>query len=70
MSELGRISKDYYMYIGPANHDITVLSDKARLLYQDDKFIFKKRDAVKVNDKVIYYTASLRRVWEDEDENA
>lgn len=69
-TEIGRSEKDYYFYVGPANHDITALSENAVLIAGDKKFLFKKRDAVAVGEDVIYYTGALLKIQEgDYNEN-
>lgn len=66
-TEIGRVSADYYTYIGPFDHNILSLSDKAYLIADGVKYIFKKRDAVKMGDRVLYYRGILRKVWEEND---
>lgn len=66
-TEIGRVSADYYTYIGPFDHNILSLSDDAYLLADGIKYIFRKRDSVKMGDKVVYYRGILRKVWEEND---
>ena len=61
-TELGGVLNEYYLYIGASNHDITKLSDDAVALIGDDRYEFKHKDSVKINDKTIYYTAILRKL--------
>jgi len=68
LSEIGYISKDYYTYIGPFDHDITALSRDAVVLSDGRKYIFKKRERILCQSKILFYFAILKRVWEDEDE--
>lgn len=70
ITEIGKVNRDYYLYIGPANHDITALSGNALLIIGDEKFVFKKRDAVKTGDEIIYYTAAVRRIREEAESEA
>lgn len=64
-TEIGMVSADYYTYIGPFNHNILALSENAVLHADGIKYIFRKRDSVKLENKVLYYTGILKRVWED-----
>lgn len=66
-TEIGRVRFDYYTYIGPFDHNILVLSDGAFLYSGGNKYIFKKRDAVLLDNKVLYYSGILRKVWENHD---
>lgn len=66
-TEIGRVSADYYTYTGPFDHNILSLSDKAVLYADGTKYVFKKKDAVKFEDRVLYYNAVLRKVWEQND---
>ena len=61
-TEIGRVSADYYTYIGPFDHNILSLSENAYLITEDAKFIIKKRDAVKMGNKVLFYRGVLRKV--------
>ena len=67
-TEIGKVSADYYTYIGPHNHDILALSEDACLYADGEKYIFKRRAAEKMNDEIIYYSAVVRKVWEDPDD--
>lgn len=58
-SEIGLVDPEYYLYIGPSNHDITALSEKAYLETTDGCFSFMRRDCVRKGDEVIYYTGIL-----------
>ncbi|MCM1285169.1 MAG: hypothetical protein NC213_08275 [Acetobacter sp.] len=63
-TELGEALSVYYLYAGPYNHDITVLSDDAVLVYNDEKYEFKYKDAVKIKDETVYYSGVLRKIRE------
>lgn len=67
-TEIGKVSADYYTYIGPYNHDILALSENACLYADGEKYIFKRRAAEKMNDEIIYYSGVVRKVWEDPDD--
>jgi hypothetical protein len=61
-SEIGINDAEYYLYIGPHMHDITVLSGDAFLEASYRRYKFIRKDAVKQGDDVIYYTGILRRL--------
>ncbi len=65
---IGEVSADYYVYIGPYDHNIEALSDNALVLYDDEKYIFKKKQGFVMGGETIYYWGVLRRVWEAEDD--
>ena len=62
VTELGSNLHEYYLYIGPAQHNICDLSDDAILKFGDDLFEFKHRDVVIINDEVLYYNGILRKL--------
>ena len=62
LTELGDVGSDYYLYIGPYNHDIRTLSDKGLLLYNGDEYEFKCKDPVTFDDTVLYYSGVLRKL--------
>ena len=66
-TEIGRVSADYYTYIGPFDHNILSLSDKAYLRADGVKYIFRKKESVKMGNKVLFYRGILRKVWEEND---
>lgn len=61
-TQLGKSYFEYYLYIGPYDHDITALSDDAILEIGSEQFVFKCADAVTFAGKVIYYTGILKRL--------
>ncbi|MCH5321282.1 MAG: hypothetical protein J1E36_05935 [Eubacterium sp.] len=61
-TELGMSRADYYLYIGPYNHDITSLSQDAVLTADGEQYEFKCADAVLFGEEVIYYTGILKRL--------
>ena len=69
-TELGRLSREYYLYIGPASFDILSLSEDAYVIFAGNRFSFRNRDAVTVGGRVVYYTGILRKTGkESEDDN-
>lgn len=65
-TELGYVSKDYYLFIGPYNHNVCALSDEALLLFDGEEFEFKCKDPVLFNGEVLYYTGILRKLKGDD----
>lgn len=62
LTELGVVSNEYYLYIGPANHNIKVLSNDAVLIFDDCQYEFKCKDSVRLGDQTVYYTGILRKI--------
>lgn len=59
----GRVSKDYFTFIGPYNHNIMRLSENARVLFGEEEFIFKKKEEVSAGGEILFYWGVLRKVW-------
>lgn len=66
-TEIGMVSADYYTYIGPSDHNILSLSERAYVIADGEKYVFRKRDAVKMENRIVYYRGILRRVWGESD---
>lgn len=66
--KIGRNHKEYYQYIGPPSYDITVLSEEDFLICDGIKYFFINKEAVRVGNKIQYYTGVLKQVREEEDE--
>ncbi len=69
-TEIGRVSADYCIYIGPYDHDITALSDNAVLCVDGRKYMFKKKETEKLGGETVYYSGIVRRIWEAEDDQS
>lgn len=67
-TEIGKVSADYYTYIGPFDHDIEALSPAAMLIMDGVKYTFKKREKIVCGDDVQFYTGVLRKVWGSDDD--
>lgn len=65
-TEIGLEIKEYYLYLGPHDHDITALSDSAQVEFDNNKFVFMRRDGVKSGNDIVYYTGILKRIKEGE----
>lgn len=61
-TELGKSYYEYYLYIGPYSHDITVLSENAVLELGSERFEFRCADAVSFGEEIVYYTGILKRL--------
>lgn len=68
ITEIGEVSADYFVYVGPYDHDIEALSDNALLLFGDEKYIFKKKERVVIGGVTQYFWGILRRVWGEDDD--
>lgn len=66
-TEIGVVSDDYFSFVGPFDHDINWLGENGYLLCDGVKYIFKKKECVKMNDETLFYSGILKRVWEEED---
>lgn len=66
LTEIGAKNDEYYLFIGPKDHNILSLSDCGNVLYDDNKFAFVRKDSVKVSGEVIYYTGILKKIRESE----
>lgn len=69
-TSLGAVSNKYYLYIGPYNHNICVLSDDAVLILNDEKYEFKCKDPVLFGGQTVYYTGVLRKLEGDEENDS
>lgn len=68
LTEIGYVTKDYYTYIGPFDHDITALSENGFVLADGEKFVFMKKEKVECENSIVFYCGILKRVTEDEDD--
>ena len=66
-TEIGCDINEYFLYIGPASHDIMTLSDRAILRGNSRAFEFKHKDKFMLNDEVLYYIGVLRLLKEADD---
>lgn len=64
LTEIGFVSREYYTYIGPFDHDITALSDDAVIKSGAESYVFKKKEAVTVGSETIYYYGILKKLRE------
>lgn len=64
-TEIGINKNDVYLYLGPANHDLTRLSEDARVI-DTDGFLYKidRCERVIFGDKCIYIWAVIRKTTE------
>ncbi|MBE6835892.1 MAG: hypothetical protein E7515_06560 [Ruminococcaceae bacterium] len=57
----------YYLYLGPAEHDLTVLNEDEYMLFTDsESFFITRAERIYVSDSVSYIWAVLKRVKEEE----
>ena len=54
VTELGTNEARYHLYLGPKTHNVMEISDNGYLQTSSGKYKFLRKDAVKINDEVIY----------------
>ena len=64
VTEVGTNEARYHLYIGPKTHNIFEIEESGRLIYNDVSYKFLRKNAVKINDEIIYYTGILMEVKE------
>lgn len=65
-TEIGVNRNDVYLYLGPANHDLTRLSADARVVDLDgNRYMIDKADRIMFNDKCLYIWAVIRKTTEN-----
>lgn len=64
-TEIGVNKNDVYLYLGPANHDLTRLSDNARVVDKTGAFYkIDKAEKIFLGDECIYIWAVIRKTTE------
>lgn len=64
-TEIGINKNDVYLYLGPANHDLTRLSEDARVIDADGVFYKIDRcEKIMFGDKCVYVWAVIRKTTE------
>ncbi len=66
-SKLGQARNDYYIYIGPYDVDVTVLTNKDIVHCNGSEYYFLNADSVSVGNEIQYYTGVLKRIYEEDD---
>lgn len=61
---IGRVNKDFYLYIGPFDRNILELPEDAVLETGDRSYYFIKREAVCMGGQLLYYTGVMKRLQE------
>ena len=61
---IGRVDKDFYLYIGPFDRNILELPEDAVLETGDRSYYFIKREAVCMGGQLLYYTGVMKRLQE------
>ena len=63
---LGINKNNVYLYIGPADHDLTKLDNTFRIHdNENQKYIIDRAEKIKLNDTVIYIWAIIRKTTEE-----
>lgn len=65
--KLGRHYNDYYVYIGSADFDITVLTNDDYIICDNEKFYFVKKEKVTVGGRIQFYTGILKKIYEEDE---
>lgn len=64
-TEIGVNKNDVYLYLGPANHDLTCLSEDARVIDSDNAlYKIDRCERVMLGDKCVYIWAVIRKTTE------
>lgn len=64
-TEIGVNKNDVYLYLGPANHDLTRLSAESRVVDLDgNRYMIDKADKIMFQDKCLYIWAVIRKTTE------
>lgn len=66
--KIGRNYNDYYIYIGPSDFDITVLTEEDCIVCDGTKFFFVKTEKVVTGGTVQFYTGVLKKIYEEDDD--
>ncbi len=56
----------YHLYLGPKTHDIFKIGEDGCLKTASGNYKFLRKNAVKINDEIIYFTGILREIKEAE----
>lgn len=64
-TEIGVNRNDVYLYLGPANHDLTRLNSDARVVDSEgNRYIIDRSEKVMFDDKCLYIWAVIRKTTE------
>ncbi|MBR5773843.1 MAG: hypothetical protein IKY44_03225 [Clostridia bacterium] len=61
-TDIGRNTSGYYLYIGPANHDISRLDETAYLVSGDVKYIISRAERCYLGERITHIWAILRNM--------
>lgn len=67
-TQIGFNAQGHYLYIGPAEHDITKLSENAILHTEDTDYLIDRAEKVYCGDKPFYIWAIIRTIVEESEE--
>ena len=68
LTPAGLTSADYFIYIGPASRNILNLSEDCRLINEDGKYVFKRRERIEIFGQTVFYWGVLRMIRGEGDE--
>ncbi|MCH5189946.1 MAG: hypothetical protein J1F37_05225 [Oscillospiraceae bacterium] len=64
-TEIGVNTNSVYLYLGPANHDLTRLSSDARIVDSEgNRYMIDKAEEITFKDKRLYIWAVIRKTTE------
>ncbi len=66
-TELGELTTDYSIYIGPCDFDITRLGRNDTVIYDNREYYFVRADKCIVGDIVQFCTGVLKRVYKGDE---
>ncbi len=67
-TQIGYNAQGYYLYIGPPDHDPTLLSDGAQLEIGTERYRIDRAEKVYCGETLYYIWAIVRTVVEEEEE--
>ncbi len=69
-TQIGYNAQGHYLYIGPPDHDPTMLSDAAQLQIGSERYRIDRAEKVYCGEQLYYIWAIVRTVVEEEEESA
>lgn len=62
---IGKNKNDVYLYIGPAEHDLTKLDNTYRIHdYEKNKYIIDRAEKIQISNNTVYIWAVIRKTTE------
>lgn len=67
LHKIGLTVDDYYSLICSADYNISSLNENDIAEFDNKKFRIVHTETVRVGNEIQYYSATLKRIWEEED---